>query len=85
MRIVWMAGLAAALACSGQSERGPEQNDPGSVTSREGSGAVTARDSNLDDSLAPSPDSLPQVDGAAESRPAVVDSQLPRSGQPRTP
>ena len=85
MRSAWMAGLAAVLACSGQSERGPEQNDPGSVTSREGPAAAGARDSNPNDSLAPSPDSLPQVDGAAESRPAVVDSQASSSGSPRNP
>ena len=82
MRLVWMAGLAVVCACSGQSERGPEQNDPGSVTSTEGPRAGNARDTNPDDSLAPPPDSLRQIDGAAESRPAVIDS--PAAGNART-
>ena len=83
MRLVWMAGLVAAAACSGQSERGPEQNDPGSVTSTEGRRAGIARDTNLDDSLAPPPDSLQRIDGAAESNPAVIDS--PRGSSTPTP
>ena len=85
MRLVWTSGLVMACACSGQSERGPEQNDPGSVTSTEGPRTGASRDTNPDDSLAPPPDSLRRLDGAAESRPAVIDSPASRGRDTTTP